>query len=429
VAPTPTTRSEVRPTPTTRSEVGPTPSPGTSTFQVEVDGQTITADSLPSPEAYYAGLLAKHGKDLSPCKLAPTPQPGTCPRPSSLGEIELKQQINVELILDASGSMAEPAGGEAKMAAAKRVLTDFIGTLPSTANVALRVYGHKGTSADADKAVSCGASELLYPFQPLDPSRFRAAIQSFQPSGWTPLAASLDQARDDFARADPANSSNFVYVVTDGVETCDGDPVAASSALHAASVQPIVNVVGFDVDAAAGEQLRRAAESGGGKYYDAHSADELGSVFGSKLDWAAWTAYYNCLYAAANSRYNTITADQNSRYNCVLSRINDEYNDLLADVNQRYNHLMSAANRRYNEISRAGSQADPAAVASAKQGWQRLSARAQENWDYATRREGARWDSISRASASEWDDAIGKAEHEWDQAMKDLDQQQRGTRP
>lgn len=36
--------------------------------------------------------------------------------------------------------------------------------------------------ADADKAVSCGSSELLYPFRPLDPSRFRAAIQSVQPT-------------------------------------------------------------------------------------------------------------------------------------------------------------------------------------------------------------------------------------------------------
>ena len=156
----------------------------------------------------------------------------------SLGEIELKQQVNVELILDASGSMAERVGGEPKLATAKRVLIDFISTLPKNANVALRIYGHQGSSADADKAVSCASSELLYPFQPPDTARFHSAIQAFQPAGWTPLARSFDDARRDFERFDPANSSNFVYVVTDGIETCDADPVASAGQLHAANVKP-----------------------------------------------------------------------------------------------------------------------------------------------------------------------------------------------
>jgi Ca-activated chloride channel family protein len=375
---------------------------------------------LPSPQAYYSELLAKHGKDLSSCAVRPVASPGSCPKPSSLGEIELKQQVNVELILDASGSMAESVGGEPKLATAKRVLTDFIQTLPKNANVALRVYGHKGSSSDADKTVSCASSELLHPFQPLDAGRFQAAIHGFQPSGWTPLAASLDGARHDFERFDPATSSNFVYVVTDGIETCDADPVASARALHATNVHPIVNVVGFDVDAQASLQLRQAADSAGGKYYEARNAHELGEVFGSKVDWAAWTAYYNCLFAVANERYYATTDEQNRAYYCALDLINAEYYAVLDE-----------ANRRYDKLRRAADQADtgPKSTASIAQ-MDAFRRRIQENKDYAIQHEQRRWQAIINSQQSGWSDALTKAQAEWSSALQDAArQQQQGPRP
>src|SRR6185312_10945988 len=74
--------------------------------------------------------------------------------------------VNVELILDASGSMAETLpGGESRMDAAKRILRDVITALPERdgINVGLRVYGHEGDNTQAQRAVSCRASELLVP--------------------------------------------------------------------------------------------------------------------------------------------------------------------------------------------------------------------------------------------------------------------------
>src|SRR5688572_6495501 len=53
--------------------------------------------------------------------------------------------VNVELILDASGSMAEVLpDGETRIAAAKRILRGVIEGLPDRdgINVGLRVYGH-----------------------------------------------------------------------------------------------------------------------------------------------------------------------------------------------------------------------------------------------------------------------------------------------
>jgi Ca-activated chloride channel family protein len=216
------------------------------------------------------------------------------------------------------GGPDHSAGAATKLDTAKGVLSEFLTTLPERANVALRVYGHTGSSAEADKTVSCDSSALVYPFGPLERPKFQNAIGSFRATGWTPLAASLDAAGHDFERFDPATSSNFVYVVTDGLETCDGEPVASAQALHAAGVHPLVNIVGFDVDAEAAQQLRAAAEAGGGKFYGAHDSDELNRIFKSTFDWTAWSAYYNCLFRAANNQYNAVTGDQNYSYYCVM---------------------------------------------------------------------------------------------------------------
>lgn len=398
--------------PTSRPEAASTPTLAAAPFTVTVDGQPVSRDSLPSQEAYYAELLARHGRDLSSCYGEASPEPKTCTKPTSLGEVELKQQVNVELILDVSGSMAERSGGETRLDVARRVLSEFVAMLPATANVALRVYGHQGSSADADKGKSCAASELVYPFQPLDAGQFNATVSRFNPSGWTPLAASLDRARADFEQFDPATSSNFVYVVTDGIETCDGDPVDAARKLHAASVQPMVNVIGFDVDVEATSQLRQTAESGGGTYYEARDGDELADVFTSRIDWGSWTAYYNCRYGVANRQYNASRAIANRTINCVQANINRESNALNGEANRRFNDIQSAANKA------ALAARSPAASRDADA----LVERARQNLEYARERERERHRRIYNAERAQWERATRDAQAEWEQAKREIDQ-------
>ena len=60
--------------------------------------------------------------------------------------------VNLELILDLSGSMARDiGGGETRMEAAKRVMNDVIDALPERegVNVGFRIYGHLGDNTDA----------------------------------------------------------------------------------------------------------------------------------------------------------------------------------------------------------------------------------------------------------------------------------------
>src|ERR687892_718313 len=76
--------------------------------------------------------------------------------------------VNLELILDLSGSMARDiGGGETRMEAAKRVMNDVIDALPERegVNVGFRIYGHLGDNTEAGRNVSCQSSDLVVPIQ------------------------------------------------------------------------------------------------------------------------------------------------------------------------------------------------------------------------------------------------------------------------
>jgi Ca-activated chloride channel family protein len=301
---------------------------------------TTEGDAPQDADTVFASLLEEHGADYAECGFDITAAEA-CAKPESLGDTDLKQNINIQLILDSSGSMAEQIGGETKLDIAKRTLNQFVGTLPKNANVGLRVYGHTGSNQEQDKALSCQGTELFYPFAPLDAAQFTSAIDSFEPRGWTPIATSLQAAQQDFAAFDGATNTNIIYLVSDGIETCDGDPVAAAKALRESNIQAIVNVIGFNVDAAAAQQLRAAAEAGGGAYFDARNAAELESVFKDNFDWVAWSAYYLCILARGTRADLSNITNVNEFSLCVTTRAASEYVGLVGAIN---------GNRDYQDI-------------------------------------------------------------------------------
>ena len=62
------------------------------------------------------------------------------------------KQLNISVLIDASGSMKAYVGGEQMMASAKDAVKRFGAGLPEDTIVSLRVYGHEGTGSSADKA-------------------------------------------------------------------------------------------------------------------------------------------------------------------------------------------------------------------------------------------------------------------------------------
>ena len=105
----------------------------------------------------------------------------------------------VLLMLDSSGSMkdADPSGGT-KMDAAKRALIHALDSVPSNAEVGLRVYG---ADVDGNGAPgSCTDSRLAHPVGAMDKAGLTSAINQFQPRGDTPIAYALKEGAKDLGR-------------------------------------------------------------------------------------------------------------------------------------------------------------------------------------------------------------------------------------
>ncbi|TCW36619.1 D-amino-acid dehydrogenase/Ca-activated chloride channel family protein [Laceyella sacchari] len=203
------------------------------------------------------------------------------------------EKINVEIVLDASGSMAGQVAGGQKMDLAKEAVRSFASSIPKEAKVSLRVYGHKGSNQPKDKQLSCQSSELVYPLNTYDQAQFESALSKFKPTGYTPLAKGIEEAHKDLADAKGEGVRNVIYVVSDGIETCGGNPVKAAQQLKDSGIKPVINIVGFDVDDAGQKQLQEVAEAGGGVYKSVYSANDLKEYLQAEKDrikseWEMW---------------------------------------------------------------------------------------------------------------------------------------------
>ncbi|MCR8850836.1 VWA domain-containing protein [Rossellomorea sp. SC111] len=205
---------------------------------------------------------------------------------------QFKENLNVEILLDASGSMKAQVNGKSKMELAKEAISKFTESLPSDAKIALRVYGHKGTGSDKDKELSCKANERVFGFSNYDKDKMSSTLKNIEPKGWTPVANSLQKASEDLSMYPADQNTNIIYLVSDGIETCDGDPITAAKELKESNVKPIVNVIGFDVDAAGQKQLKEVAKSADGSYANVYNLDGLTNEFDRAKEiaekWESW---------------------------------------------------------------------------------------------------------------------------------------------
>jgi hypothetical protein len=176
---------------------------------------------------------------------------------------------SVLLILDSSGSMnAKLPNGETRIAVAQRAIKGVAGFIPAQAQLSLRMYG----AQSAARQKNCQDTHVAVPFGPAGDSSgaITAAVDGVTAQGYTPIALSLQQAANDF----PAGAKERVIVlVSDGKETCQGDPVVAAKALAAKGITG--HTVGFIVDTAARGQLQAIARATGGSYFDAPVGPEL----------------------------------------------------------------------------------------------------------------------------------------------------------
>ena len=181
----------------------------------------------------------------------------------------LAADLNILFILDGSGSMWGRIDGVAKIVLAKDTMTSLISEIPDDAAVGLMCYGHR-------RKGDCDDIELLVPLGKNNQPSLREKIQAINPKGMTPIHLSIEKA---VSHIEAGAAEKLIVLVSDGLETCDGDPCRLVESLRKKGVRFKIHVIGFDVTEPEKEQLACIAGAGGGTYFSADDASQLKDAF------------------------------------------------------------------------------------------------------------------------------------------------------
>lgn len=175
------------------------------------------------------------------------------------------------LVFDGSGSMAGTDMNEVRPHIAK-VREALAAVLPAVAprrHLGLMVYG-------PGSRPKCSNVELRLKPGPNSADTIMGEINGVVPAGQTPLTAAVHDAAEELRfREKPA----VVVLLTDGEETCGGDPCGLARQLRAEADALTIHVIGFKVTGETwlkpGAGSACMADETGGLSITAHDKDEL----------------------------------------------------------------------------------------------------------------------------------------------------------
>lgn len=159
-------------------------------------------------------------------------------------------EANFLITLDKSGSMNDQLGGVSKWNIAVGAMKALTTKYQDKIRFGLQLF--PGT-------VNCSVPAASVGVGPTTATPIGAALDASAPQGNTPIAAAVTAAGANPGLNDP-NRGNYVMLVTDGMETCNGRPVDAVKALFTKNIKTYVVGFGGGVDA---NQLANMAVSGG----------------------------------------------------------------------------------------------------------------------------------------------------------------------
>lgn len=151
-------------------------------------------------------------------------------------------KTRVLFLLDASGSMANEWQGTTRIQVAKNVLKKIMDSLQTLPNleVGLRVYGSQSALGLND----CKDTRLEAPIRPKNAEFIKTRIDAIATRGITPIAYAMQQVVNDFGiSAGPVR--NVVVLITDGIESCNGNPCEVSLQLQKKGVMLNPFIIGM----------------------------------------------------------------------------------------------------------------------------------------------------------------------------------------
>ncbi|MFQ5458764.1 MAG: LCCL domain-containing protein, partial [Myxococcota bacterium] len=142
---------------------------------------------------------------------------------------------------------------------------ELVNGLPDGMEIGLQVYGHR-------RKGDCNDIEMMVPIGNVDKAAVINKINAIMPMGKTPITHSFELAHE---RLKTIEDETTVVLISDGKETCGGDPCGLVKSMRQQGIKVRVHVVGFDVGTEERAQLNCIAEAGEGRYFNADNAQQL----------------------------------------------------------------------------------------------------------------------------------------------------------
>jgi Ca-activated chloride channel homolog len=208
-------------------------------------------------------------------------------------------QANMILVTDHSGSMAAQDVQPSRLAAAVAAANTFIDQLPSTVRVGAIGFG---SSPDAVQGPAA------------DHAQARALVDSLSANGGTDTGDALELALQLLQGSNPKHVPSAVVLLSDGAANAGPDPVAVSQQAKKDRIPIYTVALGTDSGVLPDpfgqpqpvppdpELMQAIARVSGARAFNAHSSDELSSIYkklGSQLSTVSRKREITAWFAAA----------------------------------------------------------------------------------------------------------------------------------
>jgi Ca-activated chloride channel family protein len=158
-------------------------------------------------------------------------------------------KTRILFVLDASGSMTNTWGNGNRFRASKTIISGLVDSLQKIPNLemGLRVFG----SMSPLNANDCKDTKLEAPIRANNASTIKLKLTNLKANGITPIAYALEQSANDFVYSGEGYR-NILILITDGIESCDGNACEISKKLQAKGIflQPFIIGLGLTKEAA-----------------------------------------------------------------------------------------------------------------------------------------------------------------------------------
>jgi len=169
----------------------------------------------------------------------------------------------VVVVLDVSGSMGDAIPGGVKIDVAKKVIREFLKSVPGDVDLGFIAFNHE---------IACFAPPGT------NKSRLMEIVDSLKPDGGTMYAYPLSTALNALRPYRAFNVSCMIIFITDGLPADKGRYVTLLDEYREKSIPIYTVYIGGGADPGVQETIRIAEETGG-KQYTAETASKLEEVF------------------------------------------------------------------------------------------------------------------------------------------------------